>query len=972
MSKMKAGNASTFPALSVILLSSHWKKAYTDIMSNTATLVKPVTSVFYDMEMERLSTFQQQTKELIVIKKDKQRLTASLDIYVDTEYVQQLDNNNMMLTTQAVLKDKTGVCLEHPLLNVGRLPSWKEETIFPTLLGLKEAVYNKRNKNILTIKTHIFFAPADILAGLMSRSKALKLQQDMKQDGRITLLKKHGAGDILTAVYIDGNIFNIKIEPIDYGKLFGIKGLAATSEALGIPMLAKGAMDGYKENMLVPYLDDELFPLFREYAMDDAIVLTSYRQQKDAVDAELFDVQGLKPERSYNTPGSLVSGIQLGYLEQHCGDGGRGWEAMATTDDKGRSKPWKLKDLTRLSTTGAMAQKDGRAPLLALVQGGRAKNNIPSRCRYDGVIADLDASGFYAVGQRLCPYPLGFPAIYNTSTAAGAKRLTLGAFLDKLGDDLYPRCFSIVVSGTLPFFQSLVHSKMTTAADIKTGYDPEDPDVDAPFLLLSHEIQNGIITSDVWDALQHVCSSKELKGFKDLIVETAMFYRSRYRFTDATLWAEAMQKHVETKGHGTEYKLLGNGFNDGDALDISPPFWLDVSMAPFIDVNNKARQEKKAERDIFPEKTDKWNALNVLQDNIKLVNNTAYGVQASAFFDVANVCFANNVTAMGRTCIWLASRTLGGHQDITDGFIYSLDNVLMAVATRPSMETLTLRYHPDMLSRKAQQSIKTGHLLGAEASLHKADNGMQTLTAGTFLETAGKEHFVKLDAIAEQHVKTFWTKASGACPTCLEMFNVSHKNVYQGGAYRGQTDYGVIKADDTTMDIKARGHKLDKARYWDSVAVDDNEMEQGCCVATMEMSQMSQLLYDIDETPNNVRIPKAQKTSIILKINAANKMATASITNVFKENELLAGDSIIKNVQIRPISLSMFCYRTAWQHSRWTKGNERLMLETGYGIEQYFLNADGTFRYQAAIAAIDKAILEGQSWDIFLKQLQDS
>lgn len=929
-----------------------------------APVVNRIEHDFFKTESDNLRLFQQRAQELLKIRKEDGKLFGALDIYVDTEYVQQLDNPNKMITTQAVLKDKTGVCLEHPTLGKYRLPSWDEDTIFPMLLGLSEAEYDKKNKNILTINTHMFFAPADILAGLMARPKALKLQRDMLQDGRITLLKKQGAGDILTAVIIDNNVFNIKIAPVDYSKLFGQKSLPETAKALGIPMLTKGAMDGYKENMLVPYLDDALFPIFRDYAMDDAVVLTDFRAAKDAVDKQLFAVQGLEPSRSYNTPGSLVAGIQNGHIEKFCGDGGRGWEALGTTDDKSNIKPWKLKELTRLSTTGAMAVKEGRAPLNANVQGGRAKNNQPSRCRFQSVIADLDGKGFYAEAQRLVPYCLGIPSVYNTSTSAGAKRLTLGEFMKRMGDDLYPRAYQIIVSGNLDSPQSLVHSTITTADKIREGFNPDNPDLEAPFKLLSHEIKNGIITSDVWDALQRVCAAKEMQGWKGLIVETAMFYRRRNRFTDADKWAEAMRKHVETNGQGTDYKMLEDGFNDGDSFNLNPPLWLDVPMTDFIDKNIAARETKQNERDKNKEKSEEWNALNVLQDNIKLVNNTSYGVQASAFFDVANVCFANNVTAMGRTCIWLASRTLGGHQDITDGFIYSLDNVLLPTTITPSMETLTLRYHPEMLSWQAKKSIVTGHLLGAEAVLSKADDGMQTLTAGTFSETAKKEGFHKLDAIAEKHVKDFWTDKRGEMPTCLEMFHVSHKNVYAAGAYRGQTDYGILKACEGKIDIKARGHKLDKERYWDIEDVDENER-------TMEMSQMSQLLQDVANNPNNVRIPKAQKTSLILKINAANKMATASTSNVFQAREMLAGDSLIKNVQIRPISLSMFCYRTDWQHSRWIKANDKLIADTGFGLEQYFLNGDGTFRYRDAIETIDKAILDNVSWDSFVVGLKN-
>jgi hypothetical protein len=74
------------------------------------------------------------------------------------------------------------------------------------------------------------------------------------------------------------------------------------------------------------------------------------------------------------------------------------------------------------------------------------------------------------------------------------------------------------------------------------------------------------------------------------------------------------------------------------------------------------------------------------------------------------------------------------------------------------------------------------------------------------------------------------------------------------------------------------------------------------------------------------------------------------------------GDSIDKTVFIRPLSLSPFLFDNFKQRESWIKRNDRLKQTTGWGLEQFFLNQDGTLNYSQAMQTIHTKIANGDMW----------
>lgn len=72
------------------------------------------------------------------------------------------------------------------------------------------------------------------------------------------------------------------------------------------------------------------------------------------------------------------------------------------------------------------------------------------------------------------------------------------------------------------------------------------------------------------------------------------------------------------------------------------------------------------------------------------------------------------------------------------------------------------------------------------------------------------------------------------------------------------------------------------------------------------------------------------------------------------------------------ICLSLFLYGSMDRRNQWIEGNDNLRIETGYGLEQYYLNDDGTYRYEEAIMTIDSAVQMGVRFDTFLKTLRSA
>ena len=58
----------------------------------------------------------------------------------------------------------------------------------------------------------------------------------------------------------------------------------------------------------------------------------------------------------------------------------------------------------------------------------------------------------------------------------------------------------------------------------------------------------------------------------------------------------------------------------------------------------------------------------------------------------------------------------------------------------------------------------------------------------------------------------------------------------------------------------------------------------------------------------------------------------------------------------------MFHWKTIDQFKKWNDRHEKLKAEKGYGLELYFMDEDGSIRYEEALEAISTAINNDLDW----------
>lgn len=898
------------------------------------------------------------------LKKPTWMVTAG----VDTEYVQRPNRPNRMLTTQLAFSNEYKDCavLEHPDLQLGILPSWDGRCILSTVLGLSETDDLSDPDGYLIFEPMMFFAPADLLAGLFSsEADRIYIESFCKQDARIRLESgdKRNPDKLLLPLCLEtphGKL-RLVLKVTDLAKV-SIGGLKATAEGLGLKMPAKNAMDEYKTNMLKPYSDPALLEDYLKYAASDATILWDIREANRKRTETLFGVHNLTPpEREILTTGSLVASLFQEHLTDYVGDF-KAWELFTSTGADGKVRPWSLTDLTSRSTVEYFATlKETRKSVAAIVQGGRAKNERPTVISVSGVVADYDAAGAYVTMQRLMLYPLGLPATYGQHRSS-TRTMTLGEFLKKNGSELHPRAWFMVLNGKLGHNQTLVPSKTIDALEVTLKFDPDDPKIDADFRLYTKEVINGILTSDVWETLQNICTSQELADWKALEVTAAVWYPASKICHTPQEWYEKTSQHLEAHGNSVETKVTKQGKEI--IVDNRSRYWLAVPLEgflkPYQEKRNELKSAMKAEMSKPEALQDKGLIafLDAQQNAMKLVGNTNYGVQASPFFEISNIVVANNITAMMRTVVWCTAMATGAFGSITDGGGYDLNAVRFWSLKKPGMETLSLWRNPEHLSRDRLRGLSTAPLASEtlwtiEATGEKKET---RLSNGVVTVTAKESGWKILDEAIAEHTQDFFRATDGKPEIdLLSKVKYEHKDIYQAAVFHSQTNYQFHHVDGSYKN-KARGHKVNGTPY----------------NGDTEAANILTLFNDLWKNAQGIPPYKPQTIGQVLKCNQARAMRNSSVDNDLKTYGLVAGDTVVKRSHLRPLSLSMFHWQTDKQYRAWEKAHNKLKELRGYGVEGFFINPDGlTINYQKAVETIQSQIDNGCDWVLPKTKIQD-
>ena len=617
----------------------------------------------------------------------------------DTEYVQNPNHPNQMITTQLALSEKESYVFEHPALGIGNLPTWNTRCILSAVLNYPEVEKPESVSGYLLWENLMFFAPADLLSGLFNDFGLCQyIQRFCKQDARIRIdTKKKRYSDLLKLdIYIqlpDG-VYQLVLKIVDYAKI-APGGLESAVAALGGKMKDKGLMDRYKKNMLEAYTNPELFDDYNQYAKEDAEILFFLRNANSERTKNLFAIHDLTPpENEIVTVGSLVAKLWESYLHKYIGENKA--YRFFTRNKWDKNQKYELLDLLHYSTVDYFAkQNDSRKQASALVQGGRAKNERPNIIYVKGVIADPDLSSCYVTILRNLVYPVGLPCTYGQHESS-KKKMTLGEFLKKYEPELEKRLYTITVSGTLNHHQTLVPSKIIDDLKITEKYDEYDPKIPADFRLYTQEIINGIITSDILDALENICNVRERKQWMDLEVISAVWYPKSKRCNTTEEWYVKTSKHPKNE---ITTKVSPTG--EEQTEDNRSRYWLAVPIEDFLKPYAEMRKDLKSQMREHPKDSPQYQELDAQQKAMKLVGNTLYGVLASPYFDIGNVVIANVITAAARVAVWCTATAAGSFQSITDGGAFNLNKVRDWKNEKPSMNTLAfVLYSPEICLKR--------------------------------------------------------------------------------------------------------------------------------------------------------------------------------------------------------------------------------------------------------------------------------
>lgn len=372
------------------------------------------------------------------------------------------------------------------------------------------------------------------------------------------------------------------------------------------------------------------------------------------------------------------------------------------------------------------------SPFGAVVQGGRAVNEVPDKCKFEN-IADIDLNSAYGSTLRNFNYAVGIPTIYSSTPDESSNVLTLKEFLNKYDDELIEGLFVIYVSGMLEFQQDFMHSKYgiktnTVGAKLLKGDYEEDDDVSyellkshlgGEFILTTKQINLGIITSEVLEAIRKISSNQEIKSWMNLKVDLAVYYPKSLQVPHEQ-WCEEI---VANRGYRKAKE------------DTRNKHWCVIPFEGFIgSIVDKRKHYKKLS------KTDK--SYNALQLMLKLITNTSYGIMASPFFASGNTVVANNITAKARCGVWKMSKACGCKLTITDGGIYELFNI-------PYLKTENKSFKKPGFEKLYLKDKNWNKLVEYKPLIN--DERLMTL-----IKDNPNEYQYILDTAAKNHIDAFW------------------------------------------------------------------------------------------------------------------------------------------------------------------------------------------------------------------------
>jgi hypothetical protein len=641
---------------------------------------------------------------------------------------------------------------------------------------------------------------------------------------------------------------------------------------------------------------------------------------------------------------------------------------------------------------------DTTATLLAKVEGGRCRNNRPTVATLDGVLVDLDLKGCYGEGQRNQLYPFGRPFIIDYPADSEYNDYqTLRKFLQvmrwgKKNCELVPGLWharvSLAEDTELKYAQDYLGSWFNfSIRDIaEKPFDPRIADLDDPLYeldvhtgtlkVLTHDLQNAVITHDFIQWVDHVASVPQRQELLDnLYVHAAMLYPASQRVDDLETLAE---RHAKHNGKNKCIMTLEKGLLTKISKHQECHAWFAVNLGDFL-IN-----ELLANRSLYPKKTP-------LNEMFKLATNTLYGDLVSPFFKSSNSTVGNNITARARAACWYMEKGLYAVQSITDGGVFDLNTVVYPADNKQRITAQSVTLMHQVRDLYTQRRIRLAPLGGYDQITLTYDQKTPILSchtgdavevkrgddALTWINTEAMAHLQRLfPNVDVLHASTTRLKAkvnNGELVKSFEprtgQFEFEAKKIYVQGTFHGSANYflrgfSFYKAvepspEDDEPRVSMRAYE--KRKHY-TTYLHDQTLVAG---TTYDLQTPARAFLESLLTPHAVPRSAVFVKESILKPNDF----VAHYDSVYKHTPLKPGDSIFKAGLLREFSLAQFTFRSVAQFKAIERQWHRCKARYGEYVETYFLHEDGTLDFERMIRAIDDLISNGT--DDLLKGLDN-
>lgn len=770
------------------------------------------------------------------------------------------------------------------------------------------------------VDLRLFYSLKDLTIAL-GKNAAVPLYAplDAKEKAQGTYLKRLEQRRNITAFELPIDGLTVSIHDLKGWQPVG--GLDALASSTGVNMGNKKAMDKYKSHMLDGLLEDT--DTFLDYSIDDAVKLNEIADgfYKFVNGYVIEGILNLEPfEKLPHTTGSLVAKTFERWLESlfedktafklACRKVGKlnvkstsvyakrhndlfdriKFASDVNPTDPEVTKVLACKEYINTGISAGAVQVLGLATestlaLNAIVQGGRCNNERPEEYSI-GHGLDIDLSSAYGSALVEFKYPIGLPSQYGfTGTERG---ITLKDFfkLFPLFDpatgkgELLPGLWQVMVNGKLTFQQDLLFSKKVEISEInKACRDKQDKTTDIKttedrdsdlshipgiFMLTRKELQNAILTADIWKALVATATEKELKELYNLEVRSACFYKAsdRVKVADWTNTVLASDGSFRTSKTGA-----------GGIVDDRTTAWCEVPIGEFMGELLAERKRVKSESNNAVKGSLEQIQAKAKDTSLKLFINTLYGVFCSIYFPVGNAVVANNITARARLGTWMMNKALWTRQSITDGGIYSPSEVpLLLPGKKPGLHILSdWKRWKDSKNGTNRKTTALGNI-----------DWITTIENRVPLVKRGEQGYLDIDAIALDHVNNFWSNYNLQLP-----FAIEHKreNSFLSAAYLSKSHYGLLVWEKVngcwTQEIK---YKIRGAKEYANA----DEYQK-----TLRLSPMYQLLTNIICGSDEFPLELTYDHFYLLKLTKYREIQGCN--GYLNQKHLLPGDEVIED-----------------------------------------------------------------------------